>query len=110
MGRQGINPRFPHWVKIERTVADITVNPPTSTTQKILESECRNFTSRSGGTGMIEQVIVSDYTIAMPFSEIEIQAGDILTITDRVKTFTGIVVNSYNGNLGCMIWHNKTNN
>lgn len=110
MVRQGINPRFPHWVKIVREITDISVNPPTSTSSTILESECRNFPSKTGGTGITEGVFISDYTMSMPFTEFAIETGDILTVTDRARTFTGIVVNSYNGNLGCMIWHNKTNN
>ena len=110
MQQQDINPRFPHWLKVTRMIVDDSVNPPTSVTQTIHEGECRNFPSRTGGTGITEGIFVSDYTISLPFNEIEFQINDLTEVTDRVRIFTGVIVNSYNGNLGCMIWHNKVNN
>jgi hypothetical protein len=107
---QDTNPQFPHWVKITRVKVNTNVNPPTSTSQLIYEGKCRNYPSRSGGTGMTEGVFVSDYTISIPFNEIRFESGDSTEITDRSRTFTGTIVNSYNGNLGCTIWHNKVNN
>ena len=110
MVRQGINPRFPHWVKVTRTVTNTDVNPPTSTIIPVFEGECRNYPSRSGSTGMTDGVFVSDYTISLPFCEIDFYPMDLVEITDRTNKFTGVIVNSYNGNLGCMIWHNRVNN
>lgn len=104
------NPRFPHWVKITRMDINSNVNPPVISKKVILDSECRNFTSRNGGSGLTDGVIVSDYTISAPYNEIKINAGDIVEVTDRVGKIYGTVVNSYNGNLGCQIWHNKTSN
>lgn len=105
---QDINPQFPHWVKVKRVVVDDTVNPPTSITQTIHEGKCRN--QPSGTAGMSEGVVVSDYLLLLPFNEIEFKSGDTTEVTDRSRTFTGTIVNSYNGNLGCKIWHNKVNN
>lgn len=107
---QDTNPQFPHWIKITRTKVNTDVNPPTSITQIVHEGECRNYPSRSGSTGMKEGVIVSDYTISLPFNKVKIDAGDTTEVTDLIRTFTGVVVNSHNGNLGCTIWHNKVNN
>ena len=107
---QGTNPEYPHWVKVTRIVVNTEVNPPTSTTQTIHEGECRNYPTPSGSTGMSEGIIVSDFTISLPFNEVRFNTGDSTEVTDRSRTFTGTIVNSYNGNLGCKIWHNKVNN
>ncbi len=101
------NPQFPHWVKVTRTDVDSSVNPPVSTTRTIHEGKCRN--QKSGTSGMSEGVIVSDYLILMPFTETRFDTGDSTEVTDRSRTFAGIILDSYNGNLGCKIWHNKVN-
>jgi len=110
MLRQGINPRFPHWIKVTRVVVNTDVNPPTSSDVDVFEGECRNYPSRSGSTGITEGVFISDYTVSMPFNEVLFETGDSVVITDRVKTFAGELVNSYNGNMGCTLWHNRVNN
>lgn len=104
------NPRYPHWVKVTRTTVNSDVNPPIATTSTVFEGECRNFQTASGGTGTSEGVVVSDYTIDMPYNEIRFDVGDTAEITNRVRTFQGTVINSYNGNLGCRIWHNEVRN
>ena len=103
---QGTNPRFPHTIKVTRTTTNTDVNPPTSTQTDIFSGICRNFPSKSGGTGIADGAFISDYTVSMPYNEIGFKTGDTVEITDRVKTFAGVIVNSYNGNLGCVIWHN----
>ena len=100
------NPRFPHKIKVSRTTVNRDVNPPTSVTAKFFEGECRNFPSKSGGTGITDGAFVSDYMVSMPPNEVEFKTGDTVEITDNIKTFAGVIVNSYNGNLGCIIWHN----
>ena len=107
---QGTNPQFPHSVKITRVLVNTEVNPPTSVIVTVFKGECRNYPSRSGSTGMTEGVIVSDYTISLPYNEIPFEHGDTTEVTDLVRIFTGVIVNSHNGNLGCTIWHNKVNN
>lgn len=101
------NPEFPHWVKVTRVVVDDSVNPPTSKDETVHEGKCRN--QKSGTSGMSEGVVVSDYLILLPFNEIEFRTGDTTELTDRAKTFIGTIIDSYNGNLGCKIWHNKVN-
>lgn len=105
---QDTNPQFPHWLKVTRVKVNTDVNPPTSITQIIHEGKCRN--QKSGTSGMSEGVVVSDYLILMPFTETRFDTGDATEITDRSRTFTGTILDSYNGNLGCKIWHNKVNN
>lgn len=104
------NTRYPHWVKVTRTIVNSEVNPPTSAISTIFEGECRNYQTASGGTGTSNGVVVSDYTIDMPPNIILFNAGDTTEITNKVRVFTGRIVNSYNGNLGCRIWHNEVNN
>ena len=105
---QGTNPQFPHWIKVTRTIVNTDVNPPTSTTEVIHEGICRN--QPSGVAGITDGAVISDCLILLPFNEIKFNIGDITEITDRVGVFYGEVVDSYNGNLGCKIWHNRVNN
>ena len=102
--------QFPHWLKITRVTVDTLCNPPNITENIILEGKCRNNLSKSGGTSSKNGVLVSDYMISAPYNEIEISAGDLIEMTDRTRKILGVIVNSYNGNLGCQIWYNETSN
>ena len=110
MAVQGTNTRYPHWLKVTRTTANSEVNPPTSTISTVFEGICRNYQTASGGTGTSEGVVVSDYTIDMPYNEVRFDVGDTTEVTNLVRTFTGTIVNSYNGTMGCRIWHNEVKN
>ena len=103
------NTRFPHRIVVTReTVTDSY--PPTRTVAKVFESECRIFPSKSGGSSTTDGVVVSDYTASIPYHEVEIRTGDAVEATDRVRTFRGTVVASYNGNLGANLWFNEVKN
>ena len=110
MSPQGINPQFPHYVTVTRTDVNGEVNPPVFTTRVILSGVCRNLVSKRGGTGISNGVFISDYFISMPYNEVDIHTGDFVEVKDRVSTINGVVVQSYNGNLGCVIWYNRVDN
>ena len=104
------NTRFPHRIKVTRNVADSSVYPPVFAVKVILDTECRIFPSKSGGTDMNGGIFVSDYTVSMPYHEVLISTGETVEVTDRVRSYKGTVVASYNGNLGANLWFNEVKN
>ena len=101
------NTRFPHRIKVTRNVADSSVYPPVFAVKVILDTECRIFPSKSGGTDMNGGIFVSDYTVSMPYHEIEVKSGDSVEAADLVRFFNGSVIASYNGGLGANLWFNE---
>ena len=103
------NTRFPHKIKIVKEVSDGNF-PPIFSKVTLFESECRVFPSKSGGTGIESGAFVSDYKVSMPYDEVLISTGETVEVTDRVRSYKGTVVASYNGNLGANLWFNEVKN
>ena len=108
------NPQFPHTIKITRTTGTYDpFNGGTTTTEEIYNGEGRNY--KSGNTNPTNGVLVSDYVVSMPFTLLEILAGDKIEVTDRMtaledaRVLRGDVVDAYLGNLGLNVYWNKTN-
>lgn len=101
------NTRFPHRIVVTRDTEKANTYPPEFITVTVVESVCRSFPSKSGGTGIDAGAFVSDYTVSMPRSEVRINTGDNVTVTDAVRTYKGSVVSSFVGNLGTNIWFNE---
>jgi len=102
------NPQFPHTIKITRTTGTYDpFNGGTTTTEEIYNGEGRNV--KTMGTNPSNGVLVSDYAVSIPFTLVNIQAGDKIKVTDRVRVIEGDVVDAYLGNLGLNVYWNKTN-
>lgn len=103
------NTRFPHSIKVVKEISDGGY-PPVFSKITTFESQCRVYPSKSGGTGLESGAFVSDYTVSLPYHEVKISTGDTVEVVDRVRTYRGTVVASYNGNLGANLWFNEVKN
>lgn len=105
------NPRFPHTIRITRldtTTPYDPFNPAEPTTIEVYHGEGRNY--KNNKTSPVNSVLQSDYAVSLPFTEIDIMAGDTIVITERARTIQGIVDDAYLGNLGLIVFWNKVNN
>lgn len=105
------NPRFPHTIRITRldtTTPYDPFNPAEPTTIEVYHGEGRNY--KNNKTSPVNSVLQSDYAVSLPFTEIDIMAGDTIVITERARTIQGIVDDAYLGNLGLTVFWNKVNN
>ena len=111
------NPRFPHRVKVTRTVTIGTNAAPQKKELVILESECRNYQNTgSGKKKLVSEVNVADFTLAIPRENmvgIDVYPGDTIYVDGYLNgsTLKGIAA-TYGqvNNLGANIWYNKSAN
>ncbi len=109
------NPRYPHSIRIVRTVASAydPFTGGTTTEEEIYHGEGRNY--KANNTNASNGVLVSDYAVSIPFVEIDIMAGDQIKVTDRMKALDGAkimegeIVDAYLGNLGLTVYWNRKN-
>jgi hypothetical protein len=74
------NPDYPHTAVITRPTSSAT--PPfTVTTTTVWSGAVDCQVGRSGGTGLRQDVFVSDYTIYSQCIDSELQTGDLITVT-----------------------------
>jgi hypothetical protein len=105
------NPRFPHNVKIVRMVDSDVYNPfePSDGQELVVyQGKCRNY--KNNNTKEKDGVYISDFVLSIPFTLIDIKAGDTVLLEDRVRVIKGIVVDNYLGNIGLNVYYNKINN
>lgn len=105
------NPRFPHTIRIIRVTTGTfdPFNPNQSTTEEeVYHGEGRNY--KNNKTSTVNGVLQSDFAVSLPFTEIDIKAGDKITVTERARVISGLVDDAYLGNLGLTVYWNKVNN
>jgi hypothetical protein len=123
------NSRYPHTIKITRTISisatepieevpyDPFAPPPsdppeqgdvTTEVLEIYDGKGRNY--KSNKTNPTNGVLQTDYAVSIPFTVIEIKAGDSITVIERNRTMGGVIEDSYLGNLGLTVFWNKVNN
>ena len=108
------NPRFPHTLRIYRSKlsADDTVLtddagiplPP----EHIYTSQCGY--REPGKPRVSGDVIIADYKLALPKASVDIFPGDIIEVSDYMRTIDGVVVKSMTFNMGTNIWFNEIKN
>lgn len=111
------NPRFPHKVRVTRTV---TIGPNSAPQEKellILESECRNYQNTgSGKKKQVSDVNVADFTLAIPRENmvgIDVYPGDTIYVEGYLSGSILKGISATYGqvnNLGANIWYNKSAN
>ena len=133
------NPRFPHILSVKRANRNQFNEPltdeegnvaydilPLQVVKFINDSPLRDkegrfvtdevneipfgYRTASENTRQRGAVMVSDYKIACPMFITELRAGDMLEITDYLKSYKGVVVKQTTFNLGTNIWFNEVKN
>lgn len=132
------NPRFPHKLVVKRVrfangqpVIDGDGNPIYDTVRLTLvemydeepvrdldgnfvtyEDDCVNYGYRtnSSNTQTMGDAMMTTFKIACPMFLTEIQAEDILELTDYDRTYRGRVIKKTTYNLGTNIWYNEIKN
>jgi hypothetical protein len=102
------NPRWPHSCVVTRTENLGDEATPNMTAITVLASVCRNSVS---GKGMNRRsVYESEFTVSLPFHSVSVLAGDSISVTDRVRTIQGIVVEASVHNFGANIYYIEQKN
>src|SRR5574343_436346 len=105
------NCRYPHSALITRAISSDDYDPfnPTPTANiEVYHGECRNY--KNNKTATTNGVMQSDYAVSLPYTTIDIMAGDKIVVTERARTIEGVVDDAYLGNLGMTVFWSKVNN
>lgn len=111
------NPRFPHYMVIQRAKTDQYGSPITDTEtgeeifEKVFESEC-GLRDMVRGLDIDSEVVKADYKLALPKHTFIIKKGDFITFTNNTngEIKQGKVEEAKVFNLGANVWFNENGN
>ena len=133
------NPRFPHTLRVWRSLKDEYGNPLTDdqgeallevvSLEKVVTIDGRpqmasegafeteptewiefGYRTQSRSTKDTTDVMVSDYALACPMFTTPLESGYKVEIKDYDRTYWGVVVKKQTFNLGSNIWINEVKN
>lgn len=113
------NPRFPHSIVISRVVRTTSEQVESSPwdsgdpdTVEVIEiiynGEGRNY--KDGVKRGRDNVVLYDFGISIPYTEIELKKGDKVEVMERNRLISGFIQDSYLGNLGLNVYWNSDSN